>query len=361
MNQRSIKSIEGLRAIASLGILLCHFAGSFYPGFTGTWVWNSPLKIFLAGEPFVRIFFTLSGLVVTEKYLTKRCYEQAPKDAFNRYFRLLPMVVLACLFAYLLMKLGLTFNARAAEIAGTSDFLGIFNQFPANLGECLKEAFYGVFAGTGNQYVSPFWTIQYEFLGVLLVLAILCVFRENPLRYLCYAVILLFTANQYTYFVLGMVIAELNHCEKFRSLLAKNQIINTLLLIGVFCLFGAQDIFDDNKLWRIYYGILLAAFLLLLMTNRPADRILGSKAGCLLGKWSFGIYSFHWPVMISLMSYLYIVWENRTFLTMALIFVITVIATLLLAWGATVVSDLARKGIDKAENQLEYVWNKIRQ
>ena len=208
-----IASIEGLRGIACLGIMLSHFVGAFYD-WENMWFWDTPLSIMFTGETFVRLFFTLSGFVIGYKFFSKKKNNNIPLNTFNRYIRLIPMIFLATLSTYLLMKFNLLFNQEAALISGSIDFLGSFNNFSPEFFDCIKDIFVDTFTKSGNIYVGPFWTIPYELFGVVIVLCAVSLFKNTKARYIFYAIALVFINSYYVYFILGMMISDIYSFEK---------------------------------------------------------------------------------------------------------------------------------------------------
>ena len=94
---------------------------------------------------------------------------------FFCHFRLAPNVLAAHLIVYILMTCGLPYNAEAAQLSGSLGFLDVFNDFVPKLFQCLREAAFSCFLMGESSYIGPLWVMTYEFLGGLLVLAILSV------------------------------------------------------------------------------------------------------------------------------------------------------------------------------------------
>lgn len=354
---KKINAIEGFRGVACLGIMLSHFAGAFYD-WENMWFWGTPLQIFFSAEAFLRVFFTLSGFVVGYKYFKKKNWESIPLDIINRYTRLIPMVFLTTIITYLMMKGHLLFNQEAAVLSGSTDFLGTFNTFSPSLKDCLKNIFVGTFSELGNAYVGPYWTLPYELLGVIMVLGFLAAFRENRLRYIVYAVAVLFIKSYYAYFFLGVMISDFYFEDKIRAAFSRNQYVNTVLLVLIFFAMGMLDHHIDSWPMKILFDMLITAFMLLLITNKPADRILGNRIGRFLGRISFGMYSFHWLVTMSLSSYMYIRTANHSLLMMILIFIVMFAVTILISYPATLFNEQFGKLVLKLENRIGVIGGK---
>ena len=354
---KRINALEGLRGVACFGIMLSHFAGAFYD-WENMWFWGTPLQILFSAEAFLRIFFTLSGLVVGYKYFQKKNWDNIPLDMVNRYIRLIPMAFLTTFITYLVMKGNLLYNQEAAVLSGSTDFLGTYNTFSPGIIDCLKNAFIETFGESGNAYVGPYWTMPYELFGVIMVLGFIAAFKENRLRYIIYAVSILFVKSYYAYFVIGMMISDLYSKDKVRCALSHNQYANTVLLVVIFFVMGMLDNNTDSWLWRIVFNILITAFLLLLITNKPADQILGNRIGRFFGRISFGVYSFHWLVIMSLSSYMYIRIADHSLFSMILNFAVMLVVTVLVSYPATIFNERCAKAILKLENRIGDICGK---
>ena len=69
-----VRSLDGLRGFAAVGVLLYHLSLVARPELSrATWEWltQTPLKVLFAGTESVLVFFVLSGLVVTLPALRK--------------------------------------------------------------------------------------------------------------------------------------------------------------------------------------------------------------------------------------------------------------------------------------------------
>ena len=351
MENKKISAIEGFRAVACFGIMLSHFVGSFYD-WENMWFWNTPVQIIFAGDTFIRLFFTLSGLVVGYKYYQKKKYESIPWDIINRYIRMMPMVLLATFVTYLMMKGHLLYNQEAAVLSGSTDFLGTFNTFEPGIIDCLKNAFIGTFSEAGNAYIGAYWTMPYELFGVIISLGFIAAFKENRLRYIIYAVTILFAESFYAYFILGVMVSDLYFHEKIRKILSRNQYVNTAVLILAFYMLGMWNMNDSSWFMRILYYILTIVFLLMLITNQPADKILGNKIGRFLGRISFGIYSFHYLVIMSLSSYMYIRIPDHSNLTMVLNFIVMFAVTVCISYPATIFNERCGKAVNHLKEKM---------
>src|SRR4051794_11019896 len=95
-----ILSLESIRGLAALAVVFCHCVNGFYPTLRkaaappGTQLWQN-------GEFAVRLFFVLSGFVLSLSYFRQPSLVTLRSAAVRRYFRLLLPIAGSVLLAYL--------------------------------------------------------------------------------------------------------------------------------------------------------------------------------------------------------------------------------------------------------------------
>ena len=111
--------LDGIRGIMAINVVLNHFIIVFFPDMifwdNGANSLNStPLQAFYNGSIAVTFFFTLSAFLTSYLILQKRTF--SIKDLITRiikrYLRLIPIVLLAVLCTYLLMRLDLLYHLK---------------------------------------------------------------------------------------------------------------------------------------------------------------------------------------------------------------------------------------------------------
>lgn len=315
-----IKCIEGLRTIGWIGIFICHFRRSFFPNE----IWGID-RFVCSGNAYVRLLFVISGLVLSYKYFTNERYDNILGDIIKRYFRLMPSILFSELIVYFLMKFNCLRNTEVAQIVGSTEFLGIFNQFKPDILGCLKEALFTTYFNGGNGYIGPLWTMTYEYLGSILILCASSVFKKSRWRWCFYAVIFMAFSSYYNYFVLGMLICDLLVNTSIVDYLNKSFFSRALCFILGYIMFSMIQLDDSNKYTRIIFSIGITLLMLGIFASNSIKRILGNKIMLAGGRIAYSAYIIHWPLIETLSCALILMLYKKQMLSAELIWVVLVI------------------------------------
>ncbi len=336
-----IAVLEGIRTIGWISIFFCHFKGAFFPDVVW-WTDATPLRFFYAGNPYVRLLFVLSGFVMSLKYFGKGAYGDALSDTLKRYFRLMPPILVAEIAVCLMMYGGVLQNIEAAEVLGSKIFLGAFNTQKPNLLLCLREGLFTTYLTGANGYIGPLWTMVYEYLGSLLIIAAHSIFRKTPWRWLFYLVVLVFFNGYYNYFVLGMLVCDLYQNQGMSDKIRKNRPLRALMIIGGFLLMTMTELNAREKTTRVLFSMGLFFFFLGILNSDIAGKILGNRVMRMGAKISYSAYIVHWPIIetlsCGLFLSLYTSVNNRELLSWG-IFIVTFLAIV-------IVSELLTKWVE---------------
>lgn len=354
MNKKKLEYIEGYKGFACLCVMLSHFFAAFCNvwvtslperahngAWYETWIGTTPLNWFYNGNFGVRVFFITSGFVLSYGYFCTKSVEYLKKGAVKRYFRLVIPVVFINVATYCLMKFGLLYHQEAAMISKSYDWLAAFNNFEPNLLAALKEGLFENFFLNKATYVGPLWTMTYEMMGSLLVFAFLALFGQDKIRYLLYVVFLVFfRESNYSHFVVGMALCDMmvnqgNRMKKFRE---KKWAVALVAAVGVafstypsgtdpsitiYRYFNLNQIMDTVT---VYHFIGATLLFLAILNSRGLQKFFELPLFAFLGKHCFGLYLVHWPVMMSLSSYIIVKYTGGSlsyYKVVAIDFVIT--------------------------------------
>lgn len=308
---KKINCIEGLRTIGWIGIFLCHFRYSMLPNLS-LFIDKTPLSFFYSGNPYVRMFFVISGFVLSYKYFNfDISLQKIPKEMIRRYFRLMPLIFLFSLIIYIFMKLGFLKNLEVAEITNSKTFLASFNNFEPSIFRCLKEALFNNYLIGDALYIGPLWTIKYEFLGSLLVILSVSIFKNQKIRYLFYPIFLLAYKSYFNYFIIGMIICDLYLNQKINIFISNHKLIKTILILTGFLLFSMTNITSEKKLDRIIFGIGIILFFIGFINSTLMENIFGNKLMQLGGRISFSAYLIHWPIIETFSCYFVLLFYSK--------------------------------------------------
>lgn len=353
MKPKKLDCLEGVRALACIGVVLCHLRGGFFPNSAlYAKIAVTPLNYLFSGNTPVRIMFILSGFVLSYKYFNTDRIEALEKDAVKRYIRLAIPMAAVTLLVYFMMRLNLFYNVEAAQLTGSQTFLGMFNQFEPQLKTALYDGFWGSIFKGASGYVGPAWTMTYEMLGSYLVFAVIAILKDKRARYLFYVIYLLIFPAYYIYFVLGMMICDLyTHEEWLNQLFQKNSFLTAVLHLAAWCFIGAVDNIDVFT-WKLLLFDGMSVLMFLTLLNSPIlNRFWGNKTAVAIGKHGFSIYLLHWPIIESFSSFYLCsltamgyshkwIIASDILLSMILIYVVSVIFTKLVVQPANRLSDV---------------------
>ena len=313
--------IAGIRGIAVLMVVLCHFK---IPGFTGGFIGPD-------------IFFVLSGYLISG--LLIREYEAGYRKGVRRgrislsnfYLRRIRRILPAAVFVIICINLWAKFNFNTFQIAAikTDSTWTLF--FAANIYFLRQSTNY--FADT--TFVSPlqhYWSLsveeQFYFFWPMLVIAVLSfnsikyrgrkfrwkgnltfVFTTVAVLSLAYLVFEFKTNPQTAYFstfcrawelALGGLLSLLSSAKLSEKLspkyLSATRISTVLILLGSLAI-----VRSSNFGYTLVIPVIATGYLLFsgeIAKGDLVDRVLSTRLFTALGTISFSLYLWHWPVFV---------------------------------------------------------------
>lgn len=318
--------LEGMRALMAFNVILCHFVCVYYPmmyfqGYDSalSCFESTPLSALVNGNIAVVFFFALTGFLVGRSVFLKNVdMHTVPQKAFNRFLRLLPVVVLTTLFTFLTMKLGLQYHLDITNENVNADFLAAYCNFDPSLGHLITHALFWPFVDY-SAYVGPFWTISYELWGYVIVLLLALFLKESKWRRLVYCVIsvviYICIDPQYCIFIMGLLVADLEFntnatvCDKlYRKLLMSKVFVVFCFFVATY--FACCPMNDRSPFYSFWFklpllthtllrGFGMALFIWVAVNSKLIQKILSFKPLVFLGEMSFETYALHWPLMLS--------------------------------------------------------------
>lgn len=326
-------SLEGLRGLASLSVVIGHFtfvfspylANLYYPtpGAQPRFAVESvlaypPFTLLFSADAAVCVFFVMSGYVLTTRFITSNSLEGIQTAAAKRYIRLVLPTAASILFAWLLWKWGAILTKEAVQI-GVAGWVEGWYRERLSLPGALFNAFLGapLFAQTGLN--PPVWTIQVELIGSIILFSMTSLFFGRPVLFvawsLFFANILGFRLPNALFYVSFFAGALLNYASEWLNRHQKASIvIFTIGIVGVSYNYSPLYQFmqglrlpdlgpigpDFNILPRLFWHTTGAIALVAGVIGwRKANSFLSKGAFVYLGKISFSMYLVHMPIIMS--------------------------------------------------------------
>jgi len=355
-------SLEGLRGLASLTVILSHCFFTFFPYLQlgelaqrkGAWeslLFNSPLRVIYNGTFSVSVFFVMSGYVLTRKFFKDGDIVSLQEASVKRYVRLMPPVLVSILLCYGMMKLDLFPVARSDLRDG---FLGNVYLFQPSFLEAWWDGLYRSLLVGNASYNYILWTIRTEFLGSLMLFAFLALFGRfrgsGWMAVVASLALLCINSTDGIFYALFLAGAYLH---RWKDLRVRPLGLALALLVGLYL--GGYHWYSGPYLWMVKVAHMLDAAGLKLewpllypslgavplvwaiLSDNPVSRLLSSRPLVWLGDKSFSMYLLHSVLLSSVGVYVYlylpasIAYQGRAALATLAVFVTTFGASTLFA------------------------------
>lgn len=315
---RKLSSLESLRGVAALIVVVDHSINMFAPNIRWTnvdgllgiirkFVAWTPFNLVYSGIPAVWIFFLLSGFVLSLKALSNQdSLEPLISGASKRYFRLMiPILGAAIVFC------GMSFVG--CQIGGSR-----LCSFPTQ--RVLFEAIYTAPFTHQKVINTPLWTISWEIRGsfiIFAVLAALVMIKNTYCRIIILALALYYTyGTNYYLFIIGLIVCYLHISGIIDAVVNKKSKLKSLVLLSVFAVslflmsypFPRENV-ELSELHRLlpsfgawyanasqYTKLGAILFFVAFMLSPLAKRTVDNSFTRFLGYISFSIYILHYPL-----------------------------------------------------------------
>lgn len=320
----SVPYLDGVRGIAAFLVFAHHFLLVFYTSsYTGvvaagkvkgldTMYGLSPLSVLTNGNFWVHVFFTLSGFVLSRKYIQSNEPELLVSGMHRRFIRLFIPVAVSLLLVYVLMMTHAFSNVRVASITGSEWWFSHMWHFDAPTSKLLNCLFCSTMFQGDSIFNTVLWTISFELYGSLFVFAFLLFTHSIGYRpiLLLLVFIYFYYSNQSAYvsFVSGIYLAIIEKKRTMGTTPIRRDIALTILALAL--LLGSYPS-NGNKAGTVFehlghtlldfatwYHILGAYLLVYVFVARPSFQMIpGKRVFTQLGKISFSLYLLHVPVI----------------------------------------------------------------
>jgi len=344
MKSERYESLDGLRGIAALIVVIFHFLCAYVPGLISEYAlhpWrgsDTPLAIFYNGEFAVAIFFVLSGFVVANSAAKRHL-----PVAFNlvqRYVRLAVPVLASTLLAWAILKLfpQAVHQLKLAE----PDNRWLDHVYDGGLPRLRHAVLDGgllVFLHGYSFFNNPLWTMKIELLGSW-ALYLICGWSQDRVRIgllLCYLVLpLLISQPEFSAFAAGGLLREAAIAGRLPKRWPLAALVFGLLFGAMMKGYGDRmglhlpELFalgEPHKFWHVVAAI----FLLYAVLNLSwLKSLLAGSFARFLGRISFGLYLVHVPLLYTVFALAYLALPAQDALWILLLlagFLLTAIAS----------------------------------
>lgn len=352
--------LEALRGLAAFIVVAWHFLWAFDPARIGIVAGFDPSGALLGSISFasidgpaaVTLFFVLSGFVLPLSFFHSGRTELVVRAAVKRWLRLICLVLLAVLLSWLLFRFGLYRHREAAQLS-QSAWLGTFggshpgHSFTPTLSGALLEGTLLAFLRDPDMYDPVLWTMHHEFLGsfVTFFLALL-LWRARPAAAIWLlvtaAIVTCFTDPYLLAFVAGTGLAwfmwrtdiALSPLPALGCIAIGIFLFGYLEPRGTYAAFAAVSDASPIRFDRIAIHTASGVMIILgLVGNERLGRPLAAPPFRLLGRLSFPVYLFHFPLLCSLGCALFVSLRPATSYPATLLLVAAVYGPLVIAVG----------------------------
>jgi peptidoglycan/LPS O-acetylase OafA/YrhL len=315
------QDINGLRAWAVIAVILFHFG---VPGFSGGFVG-------------VDIFFVISGFL-----MTGIIYKGLMEDSFSildfylaRAKRIIPALLALCL---VLLTLGWKF-LPAIEYAQLGEHVFGSATFLSNIFFWQEAGYFD--SASHDKWLLHTWSLSVEMqFYIILPLVLLAIWKVSPKKNTLIAIYIfvIFTSLALSTFAVNWKPSAAFYLLPTRAwemlagglvfLLQKQLTKNTTHLkiyelLGFICIITSIVLFNSQTLWPGWKALLPTLGTCLVIIGNQSHSILSTtKLHTVIGKWSYSLYLWHWPLVVALAGEA----SNPKWMTLGLI------VTVLLGW-----------------------------
>lgn len=300
--------IDGLRAIAVLMVLVFHLEPNYLSGgFIG-----------------VDVFFTISGFLITQILIEKKelLYFQF---LLARARRLVPAMALV---TALVALLGIFFIALPTEINALNKSIITASGYVSNVFFFLTANYFD--STKDNNMLLHTWSLSAEWQFYLLYPFIIYFFARGRFAFLCLSLLSLITLIAAEFYVshnidavfyltpfrafefsLGGLVFVMQNSNLLKRYMGKSEFLaNFVVIFSIITLLSLSVIYDKNTLfpgvralWVSLVTCLILAIGLSLSAPLGALKIIDNPFMKYVGKISYSLYLWHWPLIIGVRMY----------------------------------------------------------
>jgi len=365
--------LESMRGLAAFMVFLFHFILGFMPqrhgqesatAIPGGNLMETPFFFLINGHAAVTFFFVLSGFVLSYSYFRKGSSAGLVGSIIKRWPRLFPIALISTIISWLLIKYGLYSYSETALITNSqwmARFAHASGDFiNSTFTDAFMQGFFFTFFRGDENLNTSLWTMHYEFIGSLMVFALIPILNGLRGRLALIVFMILMPATFYISvymcaFVMGCFLSYYR-CQitNYKSILPLNRFILFVSLLFVIMAFGytepAKGFYSFMQMSdagmmrsiRILIHCLAAVILIEVILNyETVYRLFNSSAGRFLGRCSFALYVIHVPLIFSFSCYVFLSLIDLMGyrLTVVFTFIVSTILLFIVSWVMTILDE----------------------
>ena len=343
---KRLNYIDGLKGWCAVSVCILHFLLMFViGGFIG---WKclpeaalNPFEYYFKWFPYsiltnnsfpLYIFFALTSFIVSYTFLKNGNEDKLKQKIVMRYFRFLPLVLIASLISYLMLKLELYPLQKFYDITGNTWGLAMIeNEF--TLFDALEIGLFRCFFER-THLVSPFWCMFYIFLGSMLSFVMMLLYTKinNKIFFFGSAIVIFYFVDQnYLAFIIGLIAGIIASKEYSLSKGKGALLVLVGCVLGLFPPVLLPGFIDVVTLYALGAGFVIVGIHCCFSNNR----LLCNKFAEFLGKESLALIVWQMFVLQSLNIFLYNSFHGagmRAPVNIAINFVINMGISVFLTW-----------------------------
>lgn len=375
---KDVKFVNGIKGLETMKVVCLHFIICFFPaiyyGVDNTWVkcvnqfpaenWigKTPLFELVNGSFAVYFFFILSGFGLSFKFFNGVNQKSYWKKMLGRGVFFFITTLSSIFFSWCILALRLNYNISVSRINGNGALSGyLYPSKAGNIIEVIKDTVMVLLKGS-SEYNVVTWFMHDALLGSVLVYIILwlCKKCKKTKLILCISVVLTILYPEELCFVVGIAISYLYSKKLSINIHREALRIISWIMIGGGILLGGYPIVNDVN--RGFYSFLhinwkycyLAGSVLILLgifCNVQIQKIFEYKIFLWIGKYSYGIYLAHFPIIMSLGCWLFLKMSKINYVFAAVVSSLLTTAVIIVAGIA--LQETVIKYIGKLEKKIQ--------
>ena len=313
---KRLNYIDGLKGWCAISVCVLHFQLMFaINGYIG---WKAlpeaaikPFEYYFEWFPYsiltnnsfpLYIFFALTSFIVSYTFLKDKNEDKLKQKIVMRYFRFLPLVVIACFAAYLLLAFQLCPLQAFYDITGnTWGYARLEESY--SFFDALKIGFFTSFF-KGTQLVSPFWCLHYIFLGSMLSFIMMLLYTkiDNKIFFFGSAIVLFYFVDpNYLAFLMGLIAGIIANKEYPMAKATGAFLVAAGCILGLFPPVLLPSFINAVTLYALGAGLVIVGIHCCFSNHR----LLCNQFAEFLGKESLALIVWQFLVMQSLNIFLY--------------------------------------------------------